>query len=107
MVVPSVGAFFRSPTAMVPEAPALLSMMTLRPVRCFSGSAIRRAITSVPPPAGKPTRIFSGLSGRPVCCARTLAASGAVSAAPVIRMEVRRPIFLVVILVSSGFIILT
>ena len=52
---------------MVPEAPALLSISTLRPVRCLSGSARKRAMTSVPPPAGKPTRIFSGLSGRPVC----------------------------------------
>ena len=53
-------------------------MMTLRPVRCFIASAMTRAITSVPPPAGKPTRIFSVLSGRAVS-ARPMAgaASGA------------------------------
>ena len=79
MVVPSGGLFFSASPASVPEAPALLSMMTLRPVRCFSASAMKRAITSLPPPAGKPIRILSVLSGNAVS-ARAIA--GEASAAP-------------------------
>src|SRR5688500_3414105 len=100
MVVPSGAAFFRVSTAMVPDAPALLSISTLRPVRCLSGSARKRAMTSVPPPAGKPTRILSGLSGKPLCCART-AASGAVTAAPA-RVSAERRVMLLVICVPSN-----
>ena len=88
-VVPSGGLFFSASPAIVPEAPVLLSMMTLRPVRCFSASAMKRAITSLPPPAGKPIRILSGLSGSAVS-ARAMA--GPTKAAAAILRPVRRVI---------------
>src|SRR5258708_10754309 len=91
MTVPSGGEFFRASTAIVPDAPVLLSISMLRPVRCFRASARKRAITSLPPPAGKPTRIFSDLSGRPVGWARTV--DGVATAAAAIASVERRRVF--------------
>src|SRR5262249_43895355 len=60
----------------------------------FSASAMKRAITSVPPPAGKPTMILSVLSGRAVL-ARTIA--GDAKAAPArVKAERRLVIFVTV-----------
>jgi hypothetical protein len=72
-------------------------MMTFRPVRCFSASAMKRAITSDPPPAGKPTRIFKVLSGSAVSARPS---AGAAKAAPPRSREVRR-VMALFILVSS------
>src|SRR5258708_1617026 len=82
---------------MVPLAPALLSTITLRPVRCFSASATSRAITSLPPPAGNPTRIFSGLSGRAVSAVAPRDRTGKAKAALASASDERRPIVLVII----------
>src|SRR4029077_16829499 len=68
-------------------------MMTLRPVRCFRASAMKRAITSEPPPAGKPTRIFRVLSGSAVSAR---AREGAAKAPPPRASVARRVIALVI-----------
>ena len=58
-VEPSAGAAFSCWVAIMPPAPPLLSTSTGWFSTSLSLSASTRAITSVAPPAGKPTRTFT------------------------------------------------
>ena len=60
-VLPSGAAAFKACAASWPPAPGLFSTITGAPSSSFSRSASMRAIASVPPPAGKPTRILTAL----------------------------------------------
>jgi hypothetical protein len=56
-IEPSGVARFNSCAAICPPAPGRFSTTTGAPTSSFSFSARARAIASVPPPAGKPTRM--------------------------------------------------
>ncbi len=60
-VAPSAGEALRIWAAIWPPAPGLFSTTTEVPRLSFILSASRRAITSVPPPGGKPTNSRTGL----------------------------------------------
>ena len=60
-VVPSGAAAFSACAASWPPAPGRFSTITGAPSASFSLSESRRAMASVPPPAGKPTRILTVL----------------------------------------------
>src|SRR5476649_364772 len=62
--VPSARPFFRYSPAAKPVALGLLSTAMRRPVRDCRRGTIALAMSSAPPPAVKPTRIRSALSGR-------------------------------------------
>src|SRR3954465_9135462 len=59
---------------MEPPAPGLFSITTGWPSACESLSQTTRVITSVGPPAGNGTTIFTGRAGYDCACASTLAA---------------------------------
>src|SRR3990167_8782338 len=77
-VVPSAGAAFSACAASWPPAPGLFSTITLAFSAPRSFSASVRAIASVPPPAGKPTRMRMVLSDWAVA-AQANSASAAVA----------------------------
>src|SRR5258705_5528251 len=77
-VWPSGGAFATNSVAIVPPAPGRFSTMNDCPSESVRRCANRRATTSMPPPAAKPTRmrtVFAGYAGPAGACAQTAPAS--------------------------------
>jgi hypothetical protein len=62
-VYPSAGDFATASAAIMPLAPGRFSTTTDCPRASVSFCAMILAATSVPPPAAKPTSIFTGRSG--------------------------------------------
>src|SRR5258705_2499906 len=74
---PSRGALATDSLPMMPEAPALLSTMTLVSKRFASGPPIARATTSLLPPGPNGTTIFTSEGGFTSAAATGLVASSA------------------------------
>ena len=81
MVWPSGSALATCRPAMAPAAPGRFSTTTLWPSDWESLSANRRAITSTPPPGGKPTTSRSGRDGYGLVCALAAQGTASISAA--------------------------
>jgi hypothetical protein len=80
--VPLAGCLATYSAAITPPAPALFSTVTGTPHARASFCAITRAITSVPPPGGKPTTMRTGAVGSGDAAAKEGTAAAAVAARP-------------------------